>query len=294
VGTGLTGDNVSTLSNLVGTLNLNLGRAKLIDAYAGAAAAYSLRQLSNSYTGPAIEVRRSNDNASASIGFTPTGDLDTAALQTFVGSNSAFVKTWYDQSGNGRHGIQTDNTKQPHIVTSGTIIRQNGKPALNFPDRTDWFITTPFPITSSKGMFFVSVDTSTQFLGSKLYTFDTANGQYYAVGGLLISENQFRVNGSGNLDLAASAAAQNIGQKVRTYYATSTNAFMSFNGEIVASKSYTPFTINSPVNAAIGATAFSLGEPWQGTVQELVLYNIDYSTVKTNIEANINNYYQIY
>jgi hypothetical protein len=36
-----------------------LARPLLLDAVPGAAAAYSLRQLSNSYTGPVVTVRRS-------------------------------------------------------------------------------------------------------------------------------------------------------------------------------------------------------------------------------------------
>jgi hypothetical protein len=40
-----------------------LARPLLLDAVPGAAAAYSLRQLSNAYTGPVVTVRRSSDNA---------------------------------------------------------------------------------------------------------------------------------------------------------------------------------------------------------------------------------------
>ena len=229
-----------------------------------------------------------NDNASASIGFTPTGDLDVPALQTFVGSNSAFVKTWYDQSGNGRHGIQTDNTLQPHIETSGTVIRQNGKPALNFPDRTDWLDTTSFPIDSSKGMFFVYVDNPIAYVGSKVYTFGGYSG-----GGLNILDNQFRVDG--NILGSFATEAANIAYRVKSYYTTGNTAFVSFNGQIITTQTFTPFTIPSPVSlASIGRSTVGGSEALYGTLQEMILYNIDKSGVKSNIEANINNYYQIY
>ena len=45
-----------------------------------AAAAYSLRKLRTAYTGPAIRVRRSSDNAETDIGFTVAGNLDLNAL----------------------------------------------------------------------------------------------------------------------------------------------------------------------------------------------------------------------
>ncbi len=95
-------------------------------------AAYSLRKLRNAYTGNAIRVRRSSDNAEADIGFTTIGDLDTAALLTFVGSGSGFVTTWYDQSGNARNATKTTAGAQPQIVNNGVLDISNGKPAIRF------------------------------------------------------------------------------------------------------------------------------------------------------------------
>jgi hypothetical protein len=49
---------------------------------------YSLRKVVPGYNGNAIQVRRSSDNATADIGFLPSGALDTIALKSFVlGSN---------------------------------------------------------------------------------------------------------------------------------------------------------------------------------------------------------------
>lgn len=96
-----------------------------------AAPSYSLRQLSSSYTGYAIQVRRSSDNATLDIGFL-AGDLDTVALKTFTGSNDAYVSTWYDQSGSGRNASQTSTSLQPCIVLSGIIYRQNNSPTVYF------------------------------------------------------------------------------------------------------------------------------------------------------------------
>ena len=49
-----------------------------------AAKIYSLRKVVPTYTGSAISIRRSCDNATTNIGFTSCGDLDTAALKLFV------------------------------------------------------------------------------------------------------------------------------------------------------------------------------------------------------------------
>ena len=56
------------------------------------AAAYSLRKLRAAYTGSAVRVRRSSDNAEANIGFASNGDLDTAALLAFVGAGNGLLR----------------------------------------------------------------------------------------------------------------------------------------------------------------------------------------------------------
>ncbi len=99
------------------------------------APSYSLRLLSSSYTGAAIQVRRSSDNTTMDIGFSG-GNLDTASLKTFTGSNSSYVSIWYDQSGNGKDASQSNTSLQPCIVLSGIIYRQNGVPTVYFNGST--------------------------------------------------------------------------------------------------------------------------------------------------------------
>ena len=106
----------------------------LLDTYSGAAAAYSLRLLDSSYVGSAIRVRRSSDNTEQDIGFNVFGELDTVSLLAFAGTGDAFVKTWYDQSGNSNDATQTATGSQPQIVSSGAVIVENGKPAVEFDE----------------------------------------------------------------------------------------------------------------------------------------------------------------
>lgn len=108
----------------------------------GLHALYSLRQELASYTGNLIRVRRSSDNAEQDIGIA-TGILDTAALATFAGSSSCYVKTWYDQSGRGNDLTQTTTTKQPIIVNAGTYLT-----SIQF-DGTDDTLTAPGPTSQA-------------------------------------------------------------------------------------------------------------------------------------------------
>jgi hypothetical protein len=94
--------------------------------------AYSLRRLSSLYTGAPIRVRRGADNVEQDIAFTSSGDLDITALQTFAGTDSVYVKTFYDQSGNGRHLSNPTATRHPRIVNAGTVETEAGKPLIRF------------------------------------------------------------------------------------------------------------------------------------------------------------------
>ena len=105
-----------------------------MDQYSGAAAGYSLRKLSNSYTGFAVKVQDNVGGATQDIGFNADGELDTVALLAYAGSNDVFVETWYDQSGNGNNAEQPTSTSRPQIVSSGAVIVENGKPAVEFSD----------------------------------------------------------------------------------------------------------------------------------------------------------------
>ncbi len=107
------------------------GGNDLLDTYPGASRAYSLRKLRNAYSGNCIKIRRSSDDAEQDIGFS-SGVVDTASIISFVGANSAYVTTWYDQSTAAQNATQTTNANQPRIINSGTIDRVNGLPSLYF------------------------------------------------------------------------------------------------------------------------------------------------------------------
>lgn len=60
----------------------------ILDTYTGATAGYSIRRLTNTYTGGLIRVRRSSDDAEQDIGYDANGeDLDTFGLLAFVNAD---------------------------------------------------------------------------------------------------------------------------------------------------------------------------------------------------------------
>jgi hypothetical protein len=118
--------------------------------------AYSLRKVVPSYAGSAVLVRRSSDSTTQAIGFT-SGSLDTASLLTFAGAGDAFVVTWYDQSGNGKHVTQATAGYQPKIVSAGAMITSGGKPVVRF-DGVDDILA----IGSSLGLYAAGAATAAQ------------------------------------------------------------------------------------------------------------------------------------
>jgi hypothetical protein len=104
----------------------------LLDDYPGAYIAYSLDKISSTYTGSAIRVRRTSDNAEQDIGFDVNDNLDTTALLAFVGASNGVIVTWYDQSVSIKNAIQATFNRQPRIVTNGSLITRKGKPSIEF------------------------------------------------------------------------------------------------------------------------------------------------------------------
>lgn len=132
---------------------------KPLDKIATAAGgAYSMRLLRSGYTGFCMKVRRSNDNTTQDIGFDANGNLNTSALLTFVGTNSAYVVTWYDQSGNGRNLSQATNANQPRIVNAGILDQENNKPFIRF-----FGITQPSTVFTSLNLA-ADISTTTQVI----------------------------------------------------------------------------------------------------------------------------------
>ena len=111
-----------------------------LDNASSVVGAWWLARLRTAYTGSAIRVRRSPDNAEQDIGFSGN-DLDTVSLLAFAGSGSAYVKTVYDQSGNGRDLTQATAAKQARIVNSGSLDTINGKPCMVFDGSNDTYTT---------------------------------------------------------------------------------------------------------------------------------------------------------
>lgn len=117
-----------TIGTASATVNLiDPAGAPLNGLSTGASAAFGMDRLRSLYTGPAIRLRRSSDNAELDFGFDGAGLLDTAAITTWKGADNLFCAAWYDQSGNGQHAYETTAANQFPFILAAT---PNSRPVL--------------------------------------------------------------------------------------------------------------------------------------------------------------------
>ena len=245
----------------------------LLDTYSGAAAAYSLRQLRSAYTGDAVRVRRSSDNAEADIGFS-NNELDTSAMAAHCGSSDGFVKTWYDQSGNTNDATQTSTGSQPKIYDGTTgVVTENGKPAttpqgfggLVVAGLTGAATTHVFEVINANQSPTISLDSDS---GQGKYPYLAWNAKTSGVG----RGTSFFVDG------------------VSQSWSTRDDAWQAINSNqhsinyLVDTSDYSGFKLRY----GLYNTAYA---PIR---QETIIYTSDQSSNRTGIESNINTFYSIY
>ena len=256
----------------------------LLDLYPGAAAAYSLRQLRTAYTGPAIQVRRSSDDTLQDIGFVD-GNLDTASLLSFVGSGNGFVKTWYDQSGQGNDASQASTAAQPKVVSSGVVVLENGKAAIEFDGTNDFFDATSVTTGNPKSIFISSKFASVTASEKVIFDSTTTNQSILYKG----TNNNIAL-GFGTFTFTSYTATTDYVLYSILHNGTNSNAFIN-SGQILTN---TNLGTNAFNGLRIGAVRGTANLFYNGIISEFIVYGLDESANRRGIEININNYYSIY
>jgi hypothetical protein len=281
---------ISEYSNTISVTTLS---SLLLDTYTGAAAAYSLRKLRAGYTGDAIEVRRASDNTTQDIGFVD-GELDTTSLTSFCSGTNGFVTTWYDQSGNGYNATQSTVANQPQIVSSGSVILENGKAAVKF-DGSDDVLSLNSVVNNPSTLAIICVFKHNNSLtAGVVYGYRDEATELIQLTAQTDAEYRLQIRSSGtaiqqitltttNKQILAFGQYNNI-TPLHSLYIDSTNSLTnstSFSGNLDASTN------------SIGA-AYTGDAVVEGPIQELILYPSDQSSNRSGIETNINDFYSIY
>lgn len=259
----------------------------LLDTYSGAAAAYSLRLLRTAYTGSAIRVRRSSDNALQDIGFDGGGNLNTSALTTFVGANNGFVTIWYDQSGNANHAIQNQVADQPTIVNLGTIVILNSKPALqvNFGDFFYTSVTINCALRTTFSVYKRLSNASYFFPYGA--TFGTSGLTEYILGNIYYRENP-------GVLLTSTTADTTANQILISGYNSSSSIAFQYKNNLIISSTSSAFSRPGGISLLLSYNNSNPSLNSEGNFQELIIYATNNSANLSAINTNINLYYSIF
>jgi hypothetical protein len=280
----------------------------------------SVRLLRTAYTGNCIEVRRSSDNTTQNIGFV-NGYLDTTSLLSFAGAGSAYIKTWYDQSGNGRNYVQATNANQPRIVNSGTLDTQNSKAAIVFDgstsrlaaasdytltkDQSGYIVNTPaatitaatgFQVLVEGGPITANAEDNTLFnYGSTTGNLSNERLSYlYIAQRYETAGTQVYGYGQTSSDITSGIYLHNF-----NYSGTTATIYQNGSSQTLDTSTYSGFYNPSskyPTKfKALGYRSANNTGHFNGKIQEFILFNADKtSTSRTTIENDINSFYSIW
>lgn len=290
------------------TITTGLFVATLDDLTAHAWAAYSVRKLSNSFAGSAIRVRRSTDSVEQDIGFAAgTLDLDTSTLLTFIGSASGYVKTMYDQSGNGRDITQATTTLQPRIVNAGVldIVGANSKPGPVY-DGANSYLTRVGAGLYAAGAATISgvLKSSTTAIGLNKYVVSesstsSATPQYALVrtDGTNGSNNSpfVRNDSTQLLDAAGGTAPALYNAVLNQFTDIDSGSLISeyVNGAAAGAPTYTRASTMTVTNLSIGALLRTTVSAWfAGQITEIIAFaSAIGSTDQTTLQNHQKSYF---
>jgi hypothetical protein len=261
-----------------------------------AAAAYSLRNLSDSYTGSVVEVRRSSDGALRSF---TAAEVTDGTLVAWVGAgNNGTVSKWYDQSTtsgvpNANHAVQTDAASQPRIVIDGELIMN----AKGFPSIAQYrggagtnanrlfVINNGLPVLNST--HFAVTQYNRQF---SYHLIGTAAAGSSRVG--RYSSDQFRISQGGTTALSGAVFPTSVVKLATVNNAASGGTTTGFVDGVQA------FSANLADPSSTGLVykyLFRGDNDSSGALlySEFIYYSSDQSDNRTALEANIGEVYGI-
>ena len=271
-----TGVGASAWTDTVGQANGVLGSGMQTIWGDGLAVAYSLRNLSDSYTGPVVEVYRGLDAELKSFTAAEVADgtmLSWVTLDTSTGNG--YVTKLYDQSGNSNHAVYDANVgPEQYIVEAGEQVLENGKPTIKVGDTSHNLIIDK-PIIGGDTSTFAVYKTTVG--GSYIYRNATADSLPYA-----------GRQGNGNIVMSHSGGPVYGGahpnqQIIVNFQTVDSSISINTDGVALVEQSTTEAGGNG-----VGSIANIVG-----TYSEIVIYTSNKTDDRNTITSNMGDYYNI-
>ena len=249
--------------------------------------AYSVRKLSSSYSGFCMEVQRVSDSATQDIGFDSDGLIDVDELAAFDDGTGLRLRTWYDQTGNGRHAQTTVAGDMSYIYSGTAVYEANEIPVVTPRGTSDGFypITGTYSTAANNTVF--AVLSAGWNGGSYLF----ARGAFGS-SGLLMAGIQCPISGC--------TSGVDFGFGTTQYYRD--GAYYGGTGTGLTRNDFAESAISSQRIYAVGFTqsglnAINMGRAGNTSIyatQEFIVYFSDQlgTTPRQALEQNLNSYYQ--
>ena len=266
------------------------GISYLLDLVPNAAAAYSLRRLNSAYSGPVVTVRRSSDNAEDDFSAAEVAD---GTLAAFCGSGDGFVKQWWDQSGNARHASQTTAGYQPKIVSSGVVVTEEGKPAIQFDGSNDFLLHER---VSKASVFYLAGNVAKRAAFQRILHTSQGDATDAAGGGgdlifTVAYSETYAAALTGSTAFALYSGSFDSGHIMFSVLPSGASADIRVNGADVTTTEYSTSGASTATYGSIGAKTkgdgTSAAQFFNGTVQEILFFPSDQTANRELIEGNI-------
>ena len=281
------------------------GFTGITDLPEGASAGYGLRKLSGSWADKCGIVRRDSDDEELAFGFLTSGTqaIDVNAIETFCAGTDGFIKSWYDQTGQGNHVTQTDHALQPQLVSNGSIIRNpdNNLPAIRFNgdglgrSGADTNLLLDPGVEAKNTVFFLAKANTGNTSTQELFATDKVNSTIAQPGDS--NDGFFFVPpGKGGPSLDQRYLSSNIYDTyIHTVYGIAAVMYGGVNGSYSLLLSAGGNSLNNQGIHIGRGEDDSAPRRFDGYVQEMIFYNLDLTATQTQEIADaINSFYSVY
>lgn len=244
------------------------------------------RRTLSAYTGSLLRLRRSSDNAESDFGYVEaTGELDTAAIATWLSAATGYIKTIYDQKGSDNI-TQATTSAQPLYTASA----QNGHAGGTFDGVGDLLVgafTNGGALSQPYSIYAVcQLDASAVNDGSyhSFFDADDLTNRNYAGQYPVSTPDAWQMAGSNELNDSASDSNWNLWSMV---FNGATSQFWINNTPKLSG--------NGGIKNIDGLTLGGWAGTWKGPIASFVIADpVHTDDQRLAMQTAINSYWEIY
>jgi hypothetical protein len=265
---------------------------------------WSLRALKPGI-GSVVQVRRADNNGLADIGVDSNGNFDTAALITHCTSpaTDGFVQTWYDQF-DGNNLIQPTQTTQPKIYDSITgvvaAVSGNNRPTIRFGNGPYMYVddTAVLKPTDELGYICISTPENSKDSAGIMTTTPLGQQNFSGFSNVIHTTDSIMSGGTFHYFVSSVDRVLNEAFTFQSYITSppgSMDSYIMVNDTVdlrVISRDLAQFaTAKFTVGAFYGIPNVWVTGLWDGTIEEVIVYEADKRNLAKAIRAETQGYY---